>query len=195
MSTPTTQREEKKALRHALREAKRSYWTEEYRQSVSERICQQIESFLPFVRSQCVALYCALPDEVDLTPILTAHKQEKQLLIPRVEGDDINFYAYEPDALVTSEGYKILEPTALQEEAVDPADIELILVPGVAFDPHGGRMGRGKGYYDRFFVRCPHALRVAVTDSQQIVERIPLDPWDKTMHYVISEERVLEVRD
>ena len=188
-------REEKKALRHAIRTKMRSEWTEEYRQMVSERVCRQIETFLPFVRSHCVALYCALPDEVDLTAILEQYKGDKRLLIPRVEGDDINFYSYQPESLITSENYKILEPTAVAEEAVDPAEIELILVPGVAFDLHGGRMGRGKGYYDRFFARCPHALRAAVTTSLQIVEQIPLEPWDVAMHYIITDSRTYEVRD
>lgn len=188
-------REEKKALRRAIRAKMRSEWTEEYRQAVSERVCRQIETFLPFVRSHCVALYCALPDEVDLTAILERYQGDKRLLIPRVEGDDINFYSYQPEALITSDDYKILEPTADVEEAVDPAEIELILVPGVAFDLHGGRMGRGKGYYDRFFARCPHALRAAVTTSLQIVEQIPLEPWDVAMHYIITDSRTYEVRD
>ena len=188
-------KEEKKALRRTVRAKMRSEWTEEYRQTVSESVCQQIEAFLPFVRSHCVALYCALPDEVDLTAILERYQGEKRLLIPRVEGDDINFYSYQSDSLITSENYKILEPTATVEEAVDPAEIELILVPGVAFDLHGGRMGRGKGYYDRFFARCPHALRVAVTSSMQIVEQIPLEPWDVPMHYIISDSKTYEVRD
>ena len=188
-------REEKKALLHTIRTKMRSEWTEEYRQTVSERVCQQIETFLPFVRSHCVALYCALPDEVDLTVILERYQGDKRLLIPRVEGDDINFYSYQPEALITSDDYKILEPTADVEEAVDPAEIELILVPGVAFDLHGGRMGRGKGYYDRFFARCPHALRAAVTTSLQIVEQIPLEPWDVAMHYIITDSRTYEVRD
>lgn len=188
-------REEKKALRHTIRTKMRSEWTEEYRQTVSERVCQQIETFLPFVRSHCVALYCALPDEVDLTAILKRYQGDKRLLIPRVEGDDINFYSYQPESLITSDDYKILEPTADVEEAVDPAEIELILVPGVAFDLHGGRMGRGKGYYDRFFARCPHALRAAVTSSLQIAEQIPLEPWDVAMHYIITDSRTCEVRD
>ena len=188
-------REEKKALRHTIRTKMRSEWTEEYRQTVSEQVCQQIETFLPFVRSHCVALYCALPDEVDLTVILERYQGDKRLLIPRVEGDDINFYSYQPEALITSDDYKILEPTADVEEAVDPAEIELILVPGVSFDLHGGRMGRGKGYYDRFFARCPHALRVAVSTSLQIVEQIPLEPWDVAMHYIITDSRTYEVRD
>lgn len=188
-------REEKKALRHTIRTKMRSEWTEEYRQTVSEQVCQQIETFLPFVRSHCVALYCALPDEVDLTVILERYQGDKRLLIPRVEGDDINFYSYQPEALITSDDYKILEPPADVEEAVDPAEIELILVPGVAFDLHGGRMGRGKGYYDRFFARCPHALRAAVTSSLQIVEQIPLEPWDVAMHYIITDSRTYEVRD
>ena len=188
-------REEKKALRHTIRTKMRSEWTEEYRQTVSEQVCQQIETFLPFVRSHCVALYCALPDEVDLTVILERYQGDKRLLIPRVEGDDINFYSYQPEALITSDDYKILEPTADVEEAVDPAEIELILVPGVSFDLHGGRMGRGKGYYERFCARCPHALRAAVTSSLQIVEQIPLEPWDVAMHYIITDSRTYEVRD
>ena len=188
-------KEEKKALRRTVRTKMRSEWTEEYRQTVSESVCHQIEAFLPFVRSHCVALYCALPDEVDLTAILERYQGEKRLLIPRVEGDDINFYSYQSDSLITSENYKILEPTATVEEAVDPAEIELILGPGVAFDLHGGRMGRGKGFYDRFFARCPHALRVAVTSSMQIVEQIPLEPWDVPMHYIISDSKTYEVRD
>ena len=136
-------REEKKALRRTIRTKMRSEWTEEYRQTVSERVCEQIETFLPFVRSHSIALYCAMADEVDLTAILERYQEEKRLLIPRVEGDDINFYTYQSDSLVTSEDYQILEPTAAVEEAVDPAEIELILVPGLAFDPYGGRMGRG----------------------------------------------------
>lgn len=188
-------REEKKALRRTIRAKMRDEWTAEYQQTVSKRVCEQIEAFLPFVRSHSIALYCAMTDEVDLTAILERYQGEKRLLIPRVEGEDINFYTYQPDALVTSEDYKILEPTATIEEAVDPAEIELILVPGLAFDPYGGRMGRGKGYYDRFFARCPHALRVAVTSSMQIVDQIPLEPWDVTMHYIISDSKTYEVRD
>ena len=138
-------KEEKKALRRAIRARMRSEWTEEYRQTVSERVCEQIETFLPFVRSHSIALYCAMADEVDLTTILERYQGEKRLLIPRVEGDDINFYTYQSDSLVASEDYQILEPTAAVEEAVDPAEIELILVPGLAFDPYGGRMGRCKG--------------------------------------------------
>lgn len=194
MSSETI-REEKKALRRTIRATMRQQWTDAYRHQVSESVCREIESFPPFVRSQCIALYCAMPDEVDLTAILGRYSGEKHLLIPRVEGDDINFYLYQPDSLVSSEQYNILEPTVSTDEAVDPADIELILVPGLAFDPHGGRMGRGKGYYDRFFARCPHALRVAITSSMQLVERIPLEPWDVTMHYIISEGKTFEVRD
>ena len=194
MTCPTLTKE-KKALRLMIRATMRAQWTEEYWQKVSQKVCQQIETFLPFVRSQCIALYCAMPDEVDLTDILERYKEEKTLVIPRVEGEDINFYHYQPDSLITSEDYKILEPTAAFQEAIDPSDIELILVPGLAFDPRGGRMGRGKGFYDRFFARCPQALRVAVTSSLQIVDKIPLDPWDVLMHYIITEDKILEVRD
>ena len=194
MTCPTLTKE-KKALRLMIRATMRAQWTEEYRQKVSQKVCQQIETFLPFVRSQCIALYCAMHDEVDLTDILERYKEEKTLVIPRVEGEDINFYHYQPDSLITSEDYKILEPTAAFQEAIDPSDIELILVPGLAFDPRGGRMGRGKGFYDRFFARCPQALRVAVTSSLQIVDKIPLDPWDVLMHYIITEDKILEVRD
>lgn len=187
--------EDKKILRRSVRSAIKEHWTPLYRRTVSSQICSRIESLPLFNSCTRIALYRAMPDEVDLSPLLDKYLHDKTLLIPRVEGDDlINFYRYEPDTLEVSQDYHIEEPTAAASTAYDPADIELILVPGLAFDRSGMRLGRGKGYYDRYFVRCPQAIRLAVVSTDRLVDRVPADDWDVAMHAIVTDQEYIDLR-
>ncbi|MBW1635585.1 MAG: 5-formyltetrahydrofolate cyclo-ligase [Deltaproteobacteria bacterium] len=82
------------------------------------------------------------------------------------------------------------EELCLQQKA-NPADIDVILLPGSVFDKRGGRFGYGGGYYDRFVSSIPGAVRVGLAFDLQIIEKAPLQPHDEILDFVITETRVL----
>jgi 5-formyltetrahydrofolate cyclo-ligase len=92
-------------------------------------------------------------------------------------------------------GYcQIPEPDPALALAVNPSDIEVVILPGSVFDEHGGRLGYGGGYYDRFLANdAPQALRIGVAFEMQISgKKLPLLPHDKMLHYLVTEKRILD---
>ncbi|MFH2005210.1 MAG: 5-formyltetrahydrofolate cyclo-ligase [bacterium] len=85
----------------------------------------------------------------------------------------------------------IPEPSARCRET-RPRDVDLVLVPGVAFDRRGGRLGYGGGYYDRFLQDCP-APRVALTFALQLVDEVPREPHDLLVNKIVTDEGVIEI--
>ena len=133
--------------------------------------------------AKVVALYASLPDEVCTADIITALYPQKQVVLPRVAGDDMDFYHYNP-AEMTVGAFGIAEPQA--QSAVAPGDIDIIIVPGVAFSTSGKRCGRGKGYYDKYLSREGfRATKIGVCFAEQIAEDIFAEPHDIIMDSVI----------
>jgi len=85
----------------------------------------------------------------------------------------------------------ILEPKPEFLRPFPPEEIDLVVVPGLAFDEKGHRIGYGGSYYDRFLVRCPQALQVGLAYEIQIVKEISPSEWDTPIHKVITEDRVI----
>lgn len=84
------------------------------------------------------------------------------------------------------------QPDRARCPAVAPREIDLVLIPGVAFDRRGHRLGFGQGYYDRFLPSLPaSACRVGLAFSGQVVEAVPADPWDVPVHFLVTEEGVI----
>jgi 5-formyltetrahydrofolate cyclo-ligase len=132
-------------------------------------------------------LYAADPDEIDLTALLDAPPPGFRVLLPRVEGDELVTVPHEPgDALVVGE-LGVREPTG---PAIDLAGIDVVVVPGVAFSPSGGRLGRGRGMYDRLLPRLPHALRIGVCIELLVVEDLPLESHDVGMDLVVTDASI-----
>ena len=91
--------------------------------------------------------------------------------------------------------YGILEPVEARAERVDPAKIDVVLVPGSVFDYRGGRFGYGGGFYDRFLSRdAPRAVRIGLAFSFQVLDNIPIKPHDELMDYIITERQVISCR-
>ena len=107
-----------------------------------------------------------------------------RVVLPRVEGDAMRFYACRPDALVFG-AFGILEP---QGERPCPAgEIDLVVCPGVAFTADGRRLGRGRGYYDRYLGDPAfRGFRVGVCYAHQLVDDLPVEPHDVRMDRVIT---------
>ena len=169
----------------------------------SVSICNKIISSPQFQNSKEIFAYMALPDEVDLTTvILDALEKGKNVALPKIISQSENiiifFYLDKSKKLTeqTATGtYNILEPDESLPTTPDPAQKTLILVPGRAFTKEGDRLGRGKGYYDRFLsekivgssptmTSFPNFMLAGVCFDFQIKKSLPVDDRDIKMDMI-----------
>ena len=173
----------KQLLRKTIRERKRAM-TEEEIQSRSAELCRKFLQSDAYRR--CRTLYGYLPynQEVRTVPILEqALADGKQVAVPKVYGDEMKFL-YLTDLSQVEKGYAgIPEPIADEPEAKDPT--ALVLMPGLAFDPQGHRIGYGGGFYDRFLSREPEHPTLALCYEFQIVEHLETEEFDIPVDTVI----------
>ncbi len=103
----------------------------------------------------------------------------------------------DPDNQLTAGYYGIPEPTParLATATIDPATLDTVLVPGSVFDPLGGRLGYGGGFYDRFLSNnAPQAIRIGLAFARQMVDRVPMEPHDQYMDIVVTEKQLYNCR-
>lgn len=150
----------------------------------SAAIFSAVERLPEFRAARTVAIFAALPDEPATDEVLARWASTRRVVLPRVEGDAMRFYACRPDALVFG-AFGILEP---QGERPCPAgEIDLVVCPGVAFTADGRRLGRGRGYYDRYLGDPAfRGFRVGVCYAHQLVDDLPVEPHDVRMDRVIT---------
>ena len=163
-------------------------------QERSESIAQQFMKLALPDENTMAAVYLALPGEAD--PFLISEHLRKlgfSLAVPALEPDEqaYQMVVLEPGAMMVKGRYGVFEPR--DAVSVDPAVISLILVPGLAFDPAGHRLGYGKGYYDKLLSSgfSPTALKVGLAFDDQIVEAIPAEDHDVRMDVIVTERRVI----
>lgn len=176
---------EKAEVRKMIRELKRAVPLEEKLRR-SAGIMRKVEALPEFQQARVVLLYWSMADEVQTHAFVDKWYKDKVLLLPCVDGDDLRLRQYTgPECMVAGEQFGIGEPTG--EEYKDLDKVELIIVPGVAFDRQCNRMGRGRGFYDRLLKSTPNALKVGVAFDFQMLDTIPTEPFDVKMNHVISE--------
>lgn len=181
---------DKKKLRLHLKEQRRLLQTPELSIVWSRQICTYLLS-LPLVQTaQHIALFSALPDEPDLSELLDQlTASQKTCYLPRIEGaNDMDFFPAQ-SRLIQEQHYGIWEPEKTSDTLpVAPSSLDLILVPGQGFDAKGNRLGRGKGYYDKYLSRCPHVSTVGVCFGFRLVEQVPCQAWDLPVQGVVTEQ-------
>ncbi len=137
--------------------------------------------------AQTIMAYYSLPDEVNTHALIDELVAEgKTVLLPKVTGaDTMELRRYTGRADLKEGTYHILEPVG--EPFTDLAAIDLILVPGLAFDAAGHRLGRGRGYYDRFLhsKNRPYCVKIGVCFDFQKVDEVPVDAHDIAMDKVV----------
>ena len=182
-------KEQKKEIRKAVRGLKNSISQEE-RDARSLSIQEKLLSMGIFENHGTILLYHALPDEVNTELLLSTLSNRrggnKRIILPVVEGEYLILKEYIPEEI--SVGYRnIQEPTGT--DLIDPSEIELAIIPGMAFDPSCNRMGRGKGFYDRLipYLKC---RTIGLGYSFQIVENIPCEEFDKPLDMVITDTEI-----
>lgn len=151
-------------------------------QAASEALCARLAEWPVLAQARIVLAYLAFRNELDLLA-LVEHVPHICWTVPRVEGADLIPHLYDPACLVRHR-FGMLEP-ACYLETVEPAAIDVVLVPGVAFDRHGGRLGFGGGFYDRFLPGTP-AQRVGVTYDCCLVDELPIAEYDQCMDWIVT---------
>lgn len=171
---------EKKEIRARTATAKR-LMSPDARRIQDAAIWSQVEQDPDFLSARAVLAFCSLPDEPDTSAFIARWHGSKRIVLPLVKGDLLVLKEYVPGSL--HEGYKgILEPSDNLPD-VSPEEIDFALIPGVAFDRNGGRLGRGKGFYDRLLPRL-HCTCAGVAWPCQMVDSVPSDPWDRPVDKV-----------
>ncbi|PKP05426.1 MAG: 5-formyltetrahydrofolate cyclo-ligase [Bacteroidetes bacterium HGW-Bacteroidetes-6] len=170
----------KKTMRKEMRQRKASISAEEKLRK-SALIFNYIERQDWFVEAKTVMCYWSLPDEVFTHDFVLKWKNEKIFVLPKMQGADI--------VPVVFDGSLLREPVLGIEEPVGDAFpridmINIIIVPGVAFDMVGNRLGRGKAFYDRL-LRHTNALKIGVCFDEQLVDHVPRDENDIAMDHVV----------
>jgi 5-formyltetrahydrofolate cyclo-ligase len=150
----------------------------------------------PPLAGKAAALYTALAGEVPTERIRRAYLAAGVLLYyPRVTGTGtLAFYPHrEGDGWETGP-YGILEPSNPSGAGARLSGWDIVVVPGLAFDRRGNRLGRGFGYYDRFLEGLPESVpRVGLAWAGQLVPGVPVDTWDVPVHALVTEEGVVRV--
>lgn len=149
----------------------------------SLRVLEKIELLPEFVSSKVVMCYYSMPNELPTHQYIKRWSETKTVVLPRVDGDDLLLLKYNPDDMEEGK-YGIFEPL-LSCEKFNIADVDLVIVPGVAFDFNGNRLGHGKGYYDRL-LSTSNVMKVGVALDCQIVETLPHCQHDIKMDLVLS---------
>jgi len=172
---------EKKELRGLIRQRKAEYSAEE-KAEMSARICRQVLADPHWAKAKTVFLYHALPDEVDTAMLTDAAMHEgKTVLLPVIDGDDLRLKIHTGTTRTGS--YSIQEPVG--DEFTCYNKITLAIVPGMAFDKKGNRLGRGRGFYDRTLPKLTAAYKIGLCFPFQFLESVPHEAYDIKMDAVI----------
>lgn len=150
-------------------------------QSLFERIEQQEE----FLKAQTVFLYYSMPGEVDTHAFIDKWYGKKNIVLPVVCGDDLELRVYKGKEQMAISSYGILEPQGEPFTAYD--QIDFAVIPGLAFDREGNRLGRGKGYYDRTLPLL-NCYKIGVCFQFQLVDSVPTEPFDFVLNAVCTEQ-------
>ncbi len=175
--------------------ARRKALDADWLQAASARVGDNLLSTDVFQKAKTVALYMAFGGEVDLSPLFSScWKLGKRTCIP-VFNAELKLYEMAEitaDTSFRSGRYGIKEPIS---PALCPKEsIDLMAVPGLAFDPSGNRLGRGGGYYDRLLEGFK-GVAAAVAFDFQILSEVPFADHDKPVDFIISETKVMKVRN
>jgi 5-formyltetrahydrofolate cyclo-ligase len=183
----------KAALREQLLAARRGA-AHDIRADEARRLCEQLETFVASDSTTCAYVPVGTePGSIDMLDILLRRGGRVLLPVARTAGDDtplpLRWAEYRPGGLVRGR-WGLLEPSEPWLPARALGDAEVVLVPALAVDRKGVRLGRGQGYYDRSLgYRNPRALLVAVVRDQELVDDLPAEPHDVPMTHALTPGR------
>ena len=177
----------KDQLRKKVSSIKKEY-TESQLYNLSLEVLSVLEITGVFQEAKTIFIYNNLVDEVQTLDFIHKWSETKDFYLPVIEGDDIVFRQYKPSVKFNQSSLGIMEP--IGEDFTNYNKVDLIIIPGVAFDRKKNRMGRGKGYYDRFLSKLK-APKMGICFEFQLFDNIPSDNNDIKMDYIVSENELI----
>ena len=180
-------RREQSALR-AIVEQQRRIMTPEQVQQQSALIIAQLEQMSAFREAQTIMLYYPIHNEVDLRPLLNKYFGQKTLLLPVTHRRSMEVRPYDGEDMMRKGRLGVPEPQTEKYKG----SIDLILVPGVVFDQHCHRIGRGGGYYDKFLSKHPLAKKIGVCYTFQLKKHDIPHTWrDIRLNRVVTPQQTI----
>lgn len=141
-----------------------------------------------FQESKTIFIYNSLEDEVQTFDFIRKWSSEKDFYLPVIEKDEMVFRRCRSNTCFQQSAFGIMEPVG--ENYTDYKKVDLIIIPGVAFDRKMNRLGRGKAYYDRFLPKVK-APKLGICFEFQLFDEIPADRNDVKMDYIVSENELI----
>lgn len=181
----TATKMDKKAWREEIRRRKAEYSSDELK-AMSASIIEAVKKSERWKAARCVLLYHALPDEVDTRQWIDEAAKEKKVLLPHVTGETtMELCLYEGEQSLRIGAYGIMEPHGTAFSNYE--EVDLAIVPGMAFDTACHRLGRGKGYYDRLLPLLKRAYRMGICFPFQFIGgTLPVTATDIRMDKVVT---------
>lgn len=170
--------------------AQKALLSDDERMEAARAAFALLEKHASFLMASRILMYHSLPDELPTLEFIDKWHGTKQFYLPRVNGVNLDILPYDKSRLRLG-AFHIEEPQG--DDVADVSEIEMIVVPAVAYDRKGNRVGRGKGYYDRLLATS-RAVKVGVAYDFQMVDEIDAEPHDVRVDVVITERGVYKVK-
>ncbi len=177
-------KEQKKELRHNIKQ-KIKQLTAEEKEKQAKMVFTRLKGLPQFRFAETVMAFWSMDDEIPTHSFIEEISGSKRVFLPVIKDDDIAIKPYiSTEEMQPEMRFNIFEPTGDEVPNINP---DLIIVPGLAFDANCNRLGRGKGYYDRFLSSIEVASGlVGICFNEQIVDRVPVDEHDYKVDSVIT---------
>ena len=179
-------KDSKPLIRKAVKE-RVAAMSETDKQTEADVLFSYLENLEQVRNSKKILLYHPMTDEIDVMKAVRKWAETKEIYLPAIEGDDIVIRQYKSEQDLKIGKYGILEPVGAVLD--NPEEINLVIVPGRAFDIRGYRLGRGKGYYDRLLPKM-RAIKIGVCFDCQYIFRVPAEEHDIPMDYVVCRKLI-----
>ena len=188
--------DDKKALRRKILDERKNINIVK-KEDMDNKILDKLYESEYYRKSKKIFIYISYDSEINTKGIINkALEDNKKVYVPRTEFKNRLMDAVEImslDNLVESD-FGILEPS-IKEPYIDPNELDLIVVPGVAFDKQGGRMGYGAGFYDRYFKKInKDIIKLALAYEFQTLEKVPMNELDIPVDCIITENEVISCK-
>ena len=190
-------KEDREALRQKILGA-RDGLSDKVRQAKSISVMQNFWTLLGMQQWSTLFIYVNFRSEVEtLELIKKCINRDIRVAVPLVEASAVRMIPLlikDPEQDLVPGYYNIPEPDPKKSLRLEPGEIDAAVIPGSVFDIHGGRLGYGGGYYDRFLLNdAPQAKRIGLAFELQVVDNVPLEPHDQPLDILITEKRIVNI--